>query len=227
MNILIIEDDSEVAEFITIAFELTWPGARIKRTHLGREAVKLIEQQSYNLVILDLGLPDTDGYEVLKSIRQVSSVPVIIATARNTEAEIVKGLGYGADDYIVKPFGQLELVARGRAVQRRLHDTNIYSSVIRGPLRLEPGRGELICGAKKIHVTRTESLILGLLLKNLGSLVTYSQLEEAIWGEPGICPNASDSIRVYISRLRTKISRYTECKIVIQAHSGAGYTLDI
>lgn len=227
MDILVIEDDSDVAEFISIAFEMAWPGANIRQTHLGKNALELAEKENFNLVILDLNLPDIDGYEVLHCIRPLTSAPVIIASVRSSEAEIVKGLEYGADDYIVKPFGQLELVARARAVLRRSQELNIYASVIRGPIRLEPGKGELVYGTKKIHVTRTESLVLSLLLQNPGQLVTYSQLEEAIWGANGICPNSSDAIRVYVSRLRAKIGKDYQNKINIRAHAGAGYILTV
>lgn len=227
MDILVVEDDGEIAEFVSIAFEMAWPDVRLTCTHLGKQAIELVENENYNLIVLDLGLPDIDGYEVLKGIRRLNSTPVIIATVRSGESDIVKGLEYGADDYIVKPFGQLELVARGRAVLRRLHEPNIYSPVIRGPVRLEPGRGELVCCNRKIHVTRTESLILGLLLQSPGHLVTYDQLEEVIWGEPGICPNSADAIRVYVSRLRTKLAGDYQCKITIRAHAGAGYILNI
>ena len=227
MDILVVEDDSDVAEFISIAFEMAWPGANNKQAHLGRQALELAEKENFNLVVLDLNLPDLEGYDVLTSIRPRTSAPVIIATVRSSEAEIVKGLEYGADDYIVKPFGQLELVARARAVLRRSQEFNIYVPVIRGPVRLEPGRGELVYGHKRIHVTRTESLILSLLLQSPGQLVTYSQLEEVIWGEPGACPNSSDAIRVYVSRLRNKIGKDYQCKINIRAHAGAGYILNI
>ncbi|MDD5402562.1 MAG: response regulator transcription factor [Dehalococcoidales bacterium] len=227
MRILIVEDDSEVSEFTSIALEMGWPGAKINQTHLGKQAIELVEKKNYNLIILDLNLPDIDGYLVLQKIRNISSTPVIITSVRCSEAEIVKGLEYGADDYIVKPFGQMELVARGRAVLRRLQESNIYAPITRGPISLDPGRGELVYGSRKSHITRTESLILSLLLQNPGQLVTYYQLEEAIWGEAGTCPNSADSIRVYISRLRSKLSYDHDCKISIQAHAGAGYLLNI
>ncbi len=227
MRVLVIEDDSEIVEFVTIAFEMAWPGATVKHAHLGKQGVDLIKKETFNLVILDLKLPDIDGYDVLRNIRRASSVPVIIASVRSGESETVKGLEYGADDYIVKPFGQLELVARARAVLRRAQEPTIYTPIINGPVRLEPGRGELLCGSKKIHITRTESLILSLLLQNVGQLVTYNQFEEVIWGEPGICLNAPDSIRVYVSRLRAKLAVNHDCPMSIRAHAGAGYILTI
>ena len=227
MDILVVEDDSDIAEFISIAFEMAWPGANIRQTHLGKEGLDLTEKEVFNLIILDLNLPDMEGYEVLAGIRPRTSAPVIIATVRSSEAEIVKGLEYGADDYIVKPFGQLELVARARAVLRRSQEFNIYAPIIRGPVRLDPGKGELVYGRKMIHVTRTEALILSLLLQNPGQLVTYSQLEDVIWGESCACPNSTDAIRVYVSRLRTKIGKDYQYKINIRAHAGAGYILNI
>src|SRR5512141_261595 len=121
MNILMVEDDLETCEVIAVAFSMRWPEAILTRTTFGREAVMLTEGLRPDLVILDTGLQDIDGFEVLREIRLFSSVPVLLLSARDEEKYVVKGLERGADDYIVKPFRQLELLARTQAVLRRYH----------------------------------------------------------------------------------------------------------
>jgi DNA-binding response OmpR family regulator len=119
MKILIIEDDSETSEFITIALNVAWPDIQIARANCGKKGIELVRNNAPDVVLLDIGLPDTTGFEVLKTIRLFSNVPVIIETVRNSESDIVKGLNLGADEYIAKPFGQLELLARIRTVLKR------------------------------------------------------------------------------------------------------------
>ncbi|MDD4877120.1 MAG: response regulator, partial [Dehalococcoidales bacterium] len=101
MKVLIIEDDREIVEVISLAFDIRWPEANIVSTHLGGKGVELVESEAPDIVILDLGLPDTSGYDVLKEIRTFSSVPVLILTVRGEESDVVKGLEWGADDYMV------------------------------------------------------------------------------------------------------------------------------
>jgi len=104
MKILIIEDDSEIVEVVSLAFQMRWPDVELIYTHLGEKGPELVESEHPDAVILDLGLPDINGFEVLKQIRGFSEVPVLILTVRGDEADIVKGLEWGADDYMIKPF---------------------------------------------------------------------------------------------------------------------------
>lgn len=225
MKVLIVEDDNEIVEFISLAFETGWPGAEIVSTHHGSHGVELVESESPDIVILDLGLPDINGFDVLKQIRLFSTVPIIITTVRDSEADIVKGLEWGAEEYVTKPFGQLELLARVRAVLRsRMSFENINTTVIYGPLKLITSSGQLTCESNKTHLTRTESLILHLLIQNAGKVVTFSEIAEIIWGD--VYPNAADTLRVYIRRLRVKLGRIARQKVSIISNPGIGYFLE-
>ena len=123
MTVVLIEDDDEIIEAVTLTFKIRWSQATFLSSSSGEEGIALVEKHNPDLVILDLGLPDTSGFNVLKEIRRFSHVPVIILTARGDEADIVRGLELGADEYIVKPFRQMELLARVKAILRR-HETS-------------------------------------------------------------------------------------------------------
>ena len=116
VKILVIEDDREILEVISVGFEMAWPETKLVSTRLGRDGVELAATENPDVVILDLGLPDITGFEVLKEIRAFSRVPVLILTVRSDEADVARGLEWGADDYMTKPFHQAELVSRIEAL---------------------------------------------------------------------------------------------------------------
>ena len=142
MKVLVIEDDREIIEAISLAFQIRWPEAQVVSTRLGEKGVEQVETESPDIVILDLGLPDINGFEVLRQIRRFSQVPTIILTVRAEEVDIVKGLEWGADDYIVKPFRQLEFLSRVKALIRRKSTTE-EEQLVSGPLRLDSTTGQL------------------------------------------------------------------------------------
>lgn len=222
MKVLLIEDDREIVEAISLAFQIRWPEAKVVSTRLGQKGVELVESDAPDIVVLDLGLPDINGFEVLRQIRLFSSVPTIILTARSDEAGIVKGLEWGADDYIVKPFRQLELLARVKAlIRRQTHsDREILTY---GPLQLEAITGQLYCDGKEVALTVTESLILNHLMKNADRVVTHSSLAEAVWGDD--YPGAADSLKVHIRRMRAKIEPDPSNPQFIMTRTGIGYLL--
>ncbi|RLC93995.1 MAG: DNA-binding response regulator [Chloroflexi bacterium] len=223
MKVLMIEDDSEIVETVSLAFQIRWPDAKLVSTHLGQAGVELAESESPDIVILDLGLPDISGFDVLKQIRLFSSVPVLVLTVRSEEADIVKGLEWGADDYLVKPFRQLELLARVKALTRRKSPPGEDANLVYGPLRLNPSTRQLYYGDKEISLTCTEGHILHHLMRNAGHVVTHSSLAEAVWGED--YEGATDSLKVYIRRLREKIEADPSHPQFILARSGVGYLL--
>lgn len=222
MKVLLIEDDREIIEAISLAFQIRWPEAKLVPTRLGQKGVELVESEAPDIVILDLGLPDISGFEVLRQIRRFSSVPTVILTVRSDEADIVKGLEWGADDYIIKPFRQLELLARVKALIRRQGRAG-EEPVVYGPLRLEATTGQLYYGEKEIALTVTESLILNHLMRNAGHVVTHSSLAEAVWGDD--YPGAADSLKVHIRRLREKIEADPSHPQLILTRTGIGYFL--
>jgi two-component system KDP operon response regulator KdpE len=222
MKVLIIEDDREIVDAISLAFQIRWPEAKVVSTRLGKKGVELVESEAPDIVILDLGLPDINGFEVLRQIRLFSSVPIIILTVRAEEADIVKGLEWGADDYIVKPFRQLELLARVKALIRR-HTPAEEETLVVGPLRLEAITGQLLHNSREIALTITESRLLSHLMRNAGHVVTHSSLAEAVWGSD--YPGATDSLKVHIRRLREKIEADPSHPKLVLTKSGVGYFL--
>lgn len=222
MKVLIIEDDKEIVDAITLAFQIRWPEAKVVSTRLGKKGVELVETENPDIVILDLGLPDISGFEVLSQTRLFSHVPIIILTVRADEADVVKGLEWGADDYILKPFRQLELLARVKALIRRQTPTE-EESLTSGPLRLEATSGQLHLDGKEIALTITESRILAHLMRNSGHVVTHSSLAEAVWGND--YPGAADSLKVHIRRLREKIESNPSQPKLILTKAGVGYFL--
>lgn len=222
-KVLIIEDNEEIVEAVSIALQIRWPRVKIVSTENGEEGIDLVEKESPDVVILDLGLPDVSGFEVLKRIRLFSTVPVVILTVRGEEADIVKGLELGADEYIVKPFRQLELLARVKALIRRESAMEEDSSIVCGPLRLDPSVRTVYWDEKRINLTRSESIILQQLMRNAGNAVTHANLAEKLWGDD--YPDAAAGLKVHIRRLREKIEPDPTRPKLILTRPGVGYFL--
>ncbi len=223
MKVLVIEDDREIIEIITLAFEIRWPDVNLVSTHLGEKGIELVESDSPDVVILDLGLPDISGFDALKEIRTFSSVPILILTVRGEEADIVKGLEWGADDYMTKPFHQLELLSRIKALTRRTGSISDETPLVCGELRFDPTTRQLFRGEEEINLTRTEGNVLHFLMRNAGQTATYASLAEAVWGED--YPDSVDSLRVYIRRLREKIEPNPDNPQIILTRMGVGYLM--
>ncbi|QNT77146.1 response regulator transcription factor [Dehalogenimonas etheniformans] len=223
MTVVLIEDDAEIIEAITLTFKIRWPQATFLSTDSGQEGLTLIEKHNPDLVILDLGLPDTNGYNVLKEIRRFSHVPVIILTARGDETDIVRGLELGADEYIIKPFRQMELLARVKAVLRRQEAVSEELPLAVGTMTLGPSIRDLTLKGKKINLTRTEGIVLGQLMRHVGHPVSHAVLAKALWGEE--YPGAAESLKVYVRHLREKIEENPSDPKLLLTRIGAGYQL--
>lgn len=223
MKILIIEDDLQIVEAITLAFQIRWPEAKLISTQQGEKGIDLVESEKPDIVILDLGLPDINGYDVLKQIRLFSDLPILILTARTEESDIVKGLEWGADDYMIKPFRQLELLSRIKALTRRRSSIGSEAPVTIGCLSFNPSTGQLNHNDKEINLTPTEGRILHHLMRNAGQVVTHSSLADAVWGED--YPGAVDSLKVYIRRLREKLEAEPQQPQLILTKAGVGYLM--
>jgi two-component system KDP operon response regulator KdpE len=222
MKVLLIEDDKEIIDAISLAFQIRWPEAQLISTRLGQKGCDLVETESPDLVILDLGLPDINGFEVLRQIRLFSQVPTIILTVRSEEADIVKGLEWGADDYITKPFRQLEFLARVKALIRRQSGAEA-DTITYGRLRLDATIGQLFSDGQEIALTVTENHIMAHLMKNGGRPVTHASLAEAVWGDD--YPGSADSLKVHIRRLREKVEDDPSHPKLILTRTGVGYFL--
>ena len=223
MKALIIEDDNEIVDSISLSLKMLWPGVKVLSTHLGKKGIELAEFEEPDIIILDLGLPDTSGFDVLQKVRTFTSTPIIILTVKADEIDIIKGLEWGADDYIVKPCSQLELLAR---VKARLRDkTRFDQQSVRsfGALSFNPSTRQLQIRGREVQLTAVEASIVRCLLRNAGNVVTYSTLAEEVWGED--YPGSVDSLKVHVRRLRGKIEANPSNPQIIINRAGIGYLL--
>lgn len=222
MKIAIIEDDKSIINAINVAFEFRWPDASVVSAMTGKEGIDLVKTEAPEVVILDINLPDISGFEVLKKIREFSSVPVIILTVRFDDADVLKGLETGADDYIVKPFNYLTLLARVRAVLRRTERISFKEShnISMSPrLNIDFINQKVRVDNQLIKLTPIEYQLLILLVKNKDQIVSYQQIMEEVWGKS--MWEDTDNLRIYIRRLRKKLGDIPP-RMILNQH-GAGY----
>jgi len=223
MKIIIIDDDQIIADYVRSICRVGWPEANVISSGLGEHGIELVEEQKPDIVILDLGLPDISGLEVLKQIRLFSSVPIMILSVRGEESDIVEGLGLGADEYIVKPFRQLELLARARVLLRRQEPIEEDLSITCGSLRFGDTLNDLMLGERKIKLTKTEGQILYHLMVNSGKIVKTANLVGVIWGNE--YSGDMDGIKTYVYRLRKKLEDNAKNPRIILNKPGVGYLL--
>lgn len=224
MKILIVEDSPEVVEIVRLCFEMRWPNVMVVSTASGNKGVELLETESPDVVILDLGLPDMDGLDVLSEIRSFSDVPVLILTVRDDEVSRVRGLELGADDYIVKPFSHMELLARTRAVLRRSQMPQLRGGekpIAVGDLMIDMAGKEISRGKEIIQLTPTEWRMLTELVRNAGKVLTYEALLRRVWGDDYI--EATEYIKKYVYRLRQKLGDDPDEPKIIMSVRGIGY----
>jgi len=205
MKVLIIEDNAEVVEAVSLCLQIRWPDADISYAYGGLTGVQMVEAQPYDIIILDINLPGINGFEVLRRIRSFSTVPVIILTVRGWEEDQVEGLESGADDYIVKPFRPRELVSRVNSVLRRVNTAAIgveNHTLVRGAIRLLLNSNEVQMKEEKIRLTPTECKVLYALMKNDGQTLSSKILLTEILGRED---GNTEIIRTYIRRLRSKL----------------------
>ena len=220
-KVLIIEDSTEIIEAISFTIGIRWQKAKILSTGSGIKALAIVEKENPDIVILDLGLHDMSGFEVLKRIRVFSQVPVIILTVRSDEEDIVKGIEFGANDYIVKPFRQMELLSRIHNQIRGKSNEGNDSPLLEGSFQLHPVTREVIFGQKNIQLTPIESSLLSVLINNKGHVVTHVNLINEIWGSYD--PDLVYSLKVHIRRLRQKLEKDPSNPTIILTKIGLGY----
>lgn len=224
MKILIIEDVYSIVEAISLVIEQRWPDTKVISAAQGERGINMVKTESPDVIILDLGLPDMSGFDVLKRVRLFSNVPILILTVRSAEYDIVKGLEWGADDYMVKPFRNLELLARINGIIRK-RSANHENPLSCGQLRFEPDSYRVFFPEREIQVSFTEGIILAQLMKNAGNVVSYTSLAEAMWGDN--FPEARDSIHVHIRHLREKLESDPSKPRLILNKPGVGYILNV
>jgi len=224
VKILVVDDATDVVESVQLGFLLQWRDVEIIPAATGKRALELVEEAAPDLVLLDIGLPDIDGYEVLRQLREFSDVPVIMLTARDDTLDKVKGLELGADDYVTKPFNHLELLARVRAVLRRLDMPMPRSrapSFRAGDLEMDFNIPEVRLQGEPVELTPTEYKLLYHLVRNAGRTLTHGTLLAKVWGREYV--DEVDYLRVYVRRLREKLGDNPDHPRYIRTDRGLGY----
>jgi two-component system response regulator VicR len=224
MKVLLIEDSKEIQEAISLIFELHWPEAEVMVAGEGLKGITLVETESPDIVILDLGLPDIDGFKVLKEVRRFSDIPTIILTVRGEEIDKIRGLELGADDYIVKPFSHMELLARVRSVLRRSHIPELKGTekpIVSPNLSIDFATRAVTKNNKHIKLTPTEFNLLQCLARNEGKVLAHHVLLTKVWGEE--YTDSSEYLKVYIQRLRDKLESDPAAPRILISERGVGY----
>ncbi len=213
---LIIDDEIQIRRLLRLALESR--GYTVKEAETGRLGLQEAAFHRPDVVLLDLGLPDMDGLDVLNSLREWSAVPVLILSVRDQESVKVAALEHGADDYVTKPFGTAELIARLAVIQRRHQGTDSPEMVV-GPLTFHLDRHEVTLAGEPLKMTPTEYAFLRALARHSGKIVTQRQLLREVWGPQG--DGQTHYLRVYANHLRKKLGD----KLIVQNEAGIGYRL--
>jgi two-component system KDP operon response regulator KdpE len=219
-TVLVIDDEPPIRRLLRLTLEPQ--GYRVFEADNGQLGLQEAAARRPDVIVLDLGLPDMDGLTVLKRLREWSQTPVLVLSVRDREADKVAALDNGADDYLTKPFGTGELLARMRAVQRRTPDAQEEPVFMSGDLTVDLAGRTVTVKKKEVHLTATEYALLRELVRHAGKVVMHAQLLRAVWG-----PNSegqSQYLRVYITHLRKKLETTTSGKL-IQTEPGIGYRL--
>lgn len=223
--ILVVEDDVPVRNLMTT----TLKAHDYKYLAAANGETAILEAASHNpdIILLDLGLPDMDGVEIIKKVRSWSNVPIIIISARSEDSDKIEALDAGADDYLTKPFSVEELLARLRVTERRLammQGEQASSAVFtNGRLKVDYSAGCVYMGESEIHLTPIEYKLLCLLSKNVGKVLTHTFITQKIWGHSW--ENDVSSLRVFMAALRKKLEKEDKGVQYIQTHVGVGYRM--
>ncbi len=222
--ILIVEDEIQMSRFLKTA--LSAQDYRVIDARTAKEALVLITTHNPELILLDLGLPDGDGIDITRQIREWNTVPIIVISARGRESDKVAALDAGADDYLTKPFGVNELLARMRVALRHaaMLGTEKASGLIEaGPLRIDTVRRDVTVGERSIHLTPIEYRLLVLLARNAGKVLTHRQILKEVWG-PSYA-NETHYLRVFMTQLRHKIESDSTRPRLLITEPGVGYRM--
>ncbi|MDD4849993.1 MAG: response regulator transcription factor [Gemmiger sp.] len=224
--ILVVEDDAAVRNLITTTLETQ--KYRYRTAENGEAAILEAVSHNPDIVLLDLGLPDMDGVEIIRKIRGWSSMPILVISARSEDTDKIDALDAGADDYLTKPFSVEELLARLRVTQRRLIAMQgvaptCQTTFENGALKIDYAAGCAYLSGEELHLTPIEYKLLCLLAKNVGKVLTHTYITKEIWGTAWESDVAS--LRVFMATLRKKIEKNTDAQQYIQTHIGVGYRM--
>ena len=224
-TILVVEDDRQIRKLLSTT--LSANGYNIECAIDGEQAIMAVSTNKFDIVLLDLGLPDIDGVTVIKKIREWSNIPIIVVSARGEDSDKISALDNGADDYLTKPFSIEELMARIRVAQRRLSNISEESESIfkNGDLVVDYPAGTAYLKGEELSLTPIEYKLLSLLAQNAGKVLTHTYIIDKIWGNSVDSDVAS--LRVFMASLRKKIEKDTAHPEYIQTHIGTGYRMII
>ena len=219
--VLVVEDDKPIMNLITTTLKMN--GYKYITAGKGNEAIMLSASHKPDIIILDLGLPDIDGVDVIEHIRTWSDIPIIIVSARSEDRDKIIALDKGADDYLTKPFSVEELLARLRVIQRRLMKAENVSvtEFDNGRLRIDYVSGCVFLNDDELHLTPIEYKLVCLLAKNVGKVLTHKYIIQNVWGIPA--DNSEATLRVFMATLRKKLDDSEQA--LIQTHIGIGYRM--
>jgi two-component system KDP operon response regulator KdpE len=221
-RVLLVDDEPAIIRFLKPAFEAN--GYTLLTAGTVVDAIKRVAGDVPDILVLDLGLPDGDGKDVIKQVRSWSDLPIIVLSARDRESEKVEALDLGADDFINKPFGVGELLARMRAALRHRMQRENETPVLKiGDVEIDNLRHRVTRGGEEIKVTRKEFEILSLLARHAGKVITHRQMLAAVWGPAHV--EDTQYLRVYIGQLRQKIERHPDDPRIIVTEPGIGYRI--
>ena len=218
-KVLIVEDEQSISNFISMILTANGYDTIIVRS--GEEALTMIASHCPDLIVLDLGLPDMDGMEVLKSVRKWSNLPVVVVSARNHEHDKVDALDYGADDYLVKPFGVMEMVSRVKAVLRRCHPADTGHVLSAGGLSMDLDCRTVTADGQRLQLTYKEFELLRLFLSHPGMAFTREQLFTQVWNMEYM--DDSRTLDMHIRTLRQKLGAYGK---LIETVRNVGYRME-
>ena len=226
MRLAIIEDDPEMMEVVSIAFETAWPGSEIVSAPNAVEGLEVVKNEAPDVVILDVALPegDSSGFELCKEIRSFSEVPMIMVTARTREVDIVRGLELGAADYLTKPFSPVELLARTRAVLRRVQVGPLGAQThpfVSKELSVDYDNREVLAHGEPVKLTPTEYKVLCYLVRNPRQVLTNEAILDEVWGQE--YRNSNGLVKAHVQRLRKKLKDNLQDPRLIITERGRGY----
>jgi DNA-binding response OmpR family regulator len=218
-RVLVVDDDDDIR--LLLEELLRGAGFGVETANDGRAALRAFHANPADLVVLDLSMPELDGFETLERIRDLSDVPVILLTARGGEIDKVRGFRAGADDYVVKPFGRQELLARIEALLRRAPEPTHLEHYDDGTLAIDYARRLVVCRGLPVRLTPLEFRLLGALTRHPGQVLSADQLIEQCWGhEAGV---SRDQVKLYVSYLRKKLRQVADDFEPIETVRGFGY----
>jgi two-component system KDP operon response regulator KdpE len=219
-NVVVVEDEKQIRRFVRSALEAE--GCRVFEAESGKQGLVEAGTRKPDLIVLDLGLPDLDGVEFIRDLRGWSAVPILILSARSTENDKIVALDAGADDYLTKPFGVGELLARVRALLRRQGKSSEGSPVVSfGDVQVDLSKRVVTRSAEPIHLTQIEYRLLAILMANPGKVLTHRHLLREVWGPSFV--ESNHYLRVYVGHLRQKLEADPAQPKHLLTETGVGY----